>query len=223
MKRSVLRGGLRPARRARCARSRSGSALGVQGGQLGTTNPDRADRTPWPRDQEDARNSASARPGHGTKVFPKEPRSAHSGVRSCSSRTPTRCCAFVSRSADGTLEVVLSAIGGHRADTRASLTLGSGMSTPTHELGILVGRIPTGLRRCGWARATGWRTWRRSGAAPTSPGLRFRLCPSVSTRSTPAATCSSGSTRIPGSARQSAVLAPGSERTQVGTLVCSVA
>jgi hypothetical protein len=50
----------------------------------------------------------------------------------------------VSRSADGTLGVVLSTIGGHRGDTRAGLTLDSGMGTPTHELGILVGRIPTG-------------------------------------------------------------------------------
>jgi hypothetical protein len=51
---------------------------------------------------------------------------------------------FVSRSADGMLGVVSSGIGGHRGDTRSGLTLDSGLSTPTHERDILVGRVPTG-------------------------------------------------------------------------------
>lgn len=50
----------------------------------------------------------------------------------------------VSRLEDGRLGVTTTAIGGHRGDTRAGLTLDSGTFSSSGEPEILVGRVPTG-------------------------------------------------------------------------------
>ncbi len=50
----------------------------------------------------------------------------------------------VARSTGGSLGVAVSAIGGHRGDTRSGLTLDSAMDTPAQQPYILVGRVPAG-------------------------------------------------------------------------------